>query len=334
MASFYRAPTANFKSTTLDGAIADSDTTITLTSATGFQAPGVIIIDREDGSGTATPNSREVVHYTGISSNDLTGCTRGEENSTARAHTDGALVEAVFTVEQWNDLRDAVAATISTDGADIAITGTASIATAVIDGGDIVTFSTNSIASVAALHLGTSLCMASAATISLILDEDAMTSNSANALATQQSIKAYVDNNAGFGSSRMMANLSSTQNINQNTWTTVVFNNEQYDEGSDYNTSTGEYTVPTTGVYLIAANVEFAVASAGDNLGVKITVNSTDYAKTTADPVGTSNYGINVAMPIYLTAEDVVVIKAYNGNNNDTLQAGVDSTLFAVQRLS
>lgn len=133
MASFYKAPTANFKSTTLDGAITDSDTTISLTSASGFQAPGVIIVNREDGDGTATPNSREIIHYTGINSNDLTGCTRGEENSTARSHADGSLVEAVFTVEMWGDLRDAVAAALSTDGSDLAITGTASIATLDLD---------------------------------------------------------------------------------------------------------------------------------------------------------------------------------------------------------
>lgn len=128
MASFYKAPTSNYWSTTLNGAINDSVDTITLTSTTGLQSPGVIVIDREDGGGDATAGAREVVHYTGVSGNDLTGCTRGEENSTARSHNDGALVEAVFTVEQWNDLRDAVAATISTDGANIAITGTASIA--------------------------------------------------------------------------------------------------------------------------------------------------------------------------------------------------------------
>lgn len=128
MATFRKAPTSNYLSTTLNGAINDSVQTITLTSTSGLQAPGVVVINREDGAGTATPSAREIVHFTGISSNDLTGCTRGEENSTARSHADGSLVESVFTIETWNDLRDAVAATTSTDGANIHITGTASIA--------------------------------------------------------------------------------------------------------------------------------------------------------------------------------------------------------------
>src|SRR6056300_1346226 len=44
-----------------------------------------------------------------------------------------------------------------------------------------------------AATLATSLTLASGATVTAVLDEDAMGSNSATALATQQSIKAYVD---------------------------------------------------------------------------------------------------------------------------------------------
>ena len=48
-----------------------------------------------------------------------------------------------------------------------------------------------------AATLNTSLALTSGATVTAILDEDNFSSNSATALATQQSIKAYVDNNAG-----------------------------------------------------------------------------------------------------------------------------------------
>lgn len=131
MASFYQAPTENYVSTTLNGAIDDDDTTITLNDASKLQSPGVVVIDREDGNGTATPNSREIIHYTGISSNDLTGCTRGEEGSTARSHSDGALVEAVFTVEMWNDTQDAVSTALAGNAAGTAlIVSTATISTA------------------------------------------------------------------------------------------------------------------------------------------------------------------------------------------------------------
>ena len=128
MATFYKAPTANYFSTTLNGAINDVVDTITLNSTSGLQAPGVLVINREDSSGNATPSAREVVSFTGISGNDVTGVTRPFDNSTARSHADGSLVEAVFTVGMWNDLRNAVAVAIGTDGTNAAFSGTASVA--------------------------------------------------------------------------------------------------------------------------------------------------------------------------------------------------------------
>ena len=115
-ANLFKAPTSNFWSSSLNGAINDSVDTITLNSTTGLQAPGYLIIDREDGQGVATSSAREIVKFTGISGNDLTGVTRGADNSTARSHGDGALVESVPTIGMWNDTRDAINAEHDTDG--------------------------------------------------------------------------------------------------------------------------------------------------------------------------------------------------------------------------
>src|SRR3990167_3189512 len=95
MPTIYRAPAANYFSTTLSAAINDNQTTgITLTSVTNLNSPGYLILDREDGSGAQTPNAREVVSFTGITGTELTGVTRGADNSTARSHSSGALAES------------------------------------------------------------------------------------------------------------------------------------------------------------------------------------------------------------------------------------------------
>lgn len=70
-------------SNTLNGAIDDVQTTITLTDSTGFSTTGYVIIDSE------------VIAYTGITSNDLTGCTRGFGSSIAATHIDTS------NVSQW-----------------------------------------------------------------------------------------------------------------------------------------------------------------------------------------------------------------------------------------
>lgn len=102
--TLFKSPTINYKSTSLNGAINSSVQTITLNSTTNLQYPGYIVINREGSTGTATPDFREVVSYTGIDGQDLTGCTRGADNSTARSHADGALVEPIMTAGMWDGL--------------------------------------------------------------------------------------------------------------------------------------------------------------------------------------------------------------------------------------
>ena len=71
--------------TTLNGDITDSATSIVLTSATGFTATGTILIESEQ------------ITYTGISTNTLTGCTREVNGTTKAAHTDGTSVSEIYT---------------------------------------------------------------------------------------------------------------------------------------------------------------------------------------------------------------------------------------------
>ena len=90
--------------TTLNGNISDSATTITLTDATEFPTSGFIMIEKID----TTPDTdnygkyfNEVIQYTGKAGNNLTGCTRGTaapfkgetlQNTTATTHSSGANV--------------------------------------------------------------------------------------------------------------------------------------------------------------------------------------------------------------------------------------------------
>ena len=108
MATLEKAPTSNFWSTSLNGAINDSVTTITLNSTVGLQAPGRLVINRQDSTGKNTPSAREVISFTGISGSDLTGVTRGADNSTARSHADGSLVESAIVVGNWDTLYDVI----------------------------------------------------------------------------------------------------------------------------------------------------------------------------------------------------------------------------------
>ena len=101
--------------TTLNGNITSTDTTITLTDASEFPTNGYIIIEKVNSDGVIV---NETIKYTGKSSNDLTGCTRGTAapsygktpvNTEAGSHSSGAKVYGsyIITVVESSFINDA-----------------------------------------------------------------------------------------------------------------------------------------------------------------------------------------------------------------------------------
>ena len=92
-------------STTLNGAITASATTITLADASAFPTSGFVVIEKVNSTTGFYEN--EVIEYTGKSSNDLTGCTRGTSapyrgvspvNTTASSHATGAKIFGAYKI--------------------------------------------------------------------------------------------------------------------------------------------------------------------------------------------------------------------------------------------
>lgn len=76
---------ATNKSTTLDTSILNTDTTINVTSTTGFPSAGTILIGTEQ------------VTYSGITSTSFTGCTRGANGTTALGYPTNTVVSSFWT---------------------------------------------------------------------------------------------------------------------------------------------------------------------------------------------------------------------------------------------
>lgn len=76
-------------SSTLNGGINNSVTTITVASTSTFSTTGAILIDSE------------YITYSGKTSTDFTGCVRGANGTTAASHLNGALVVQSTTFPGW-----------------------------------------------------------------------------------------------------------------------------------------------------------------------------------------------------------------------------------------
>ena len=99
--------------TTLNGAVADSDTTIVLTSASTFPTAGTVLIGNFSSGNYATTS--ELVTYTGkggAGNNSLTGCTRSQLGTTASGST--ATGTTVTNATDWTGWGSAVEASTIT----------------------------------------------------------------------------------------------------------------------------------------------------------------------------------------------------------------------------
>ena len=152
---------SNFFETTLDGNVGASDTNITLSAAptsdgtSAISAPFYLVINPDSAS------NREVILVTASSGVTMSTVTRDveERHSPDISHDDGTIVRMAVVGEMFEDLHDQLTS------------GTLTLTNKTL----------------------TSPVLNTSVSGTAVLDEDDMASNSATQLATQQSIKAYVD---------------------------------------------------------------------------------------------------------------------------------------------
>ena len=163
--AIFNPPSVNALQKTLDAQLLSGATaSMTLNNVTNIvDGVGVVVIDRVDANGESTASKREYVGFTGVSGSTLTGLSRNVDGGGSdQDHAVGAIVEFIFDVVQGKEIKDIIETEHGTDGTHSDIT-----ADTIDVGGSVEVDET--------------------------LDEDDMVSDSDTAIATQQSIKKYVD---------------------------------------------------------------------------------------------------------------------------------------------
>lgn len=112
---------------------------------------------------------------------------------------------------------------------------------------------------------------------------------------------------------------TSTQAISAATDTTIIYNSEQFDDTNEYDPTTGQFTVATTGKYFFSMSVFGTQATATAKV-LKVFVNGSEAVRmkqTTAEPGSTPISGHSGVMT--LSASDVVTF-VYFSTLADTVQ--------------
>jgi hypothetical protein len=127
-----------------------------------------------------------------------------------------------------------------------------------------------------------------------------------------------------------LAIISSDQNdIAPNTATTIIFGTEVFDISSDYNSSTGIFTAPKTGKYLLSASIVFVnMDTVASTYEMRIVTSNRTYTQTldprqfAADVAG--RWGRSMTVLVDMTANDTAKVQFFQ--TDGTAQTDVVGT--------
>ena len=277
---------------TLNGAINNSVTTITLTSTAGFPTSGSVKIDNE------------IIAYTGISGNNLTGCTRGSQGTVAASHLDLASVVALTA---WGESSLVDAAAVAIDPGSWSLDNFGQILTATIYNGRTFIWQPLNFSNLALQTRATIMTGApTKTTISIVSDQDRHFIH----LGTETTIG---DNST---QDKMFIRFSNQENYNQYQPTSVntagTFRLDDGTEiraaikGKDYilvTTDTAAYTIQYVG-----APFTFSIKKVGTNCGCigPHAMSFKDGVAYWMDDAGGFNYYNGTVQKLPCTVEDYV----------------------------
>lgn len=96
----------------------------------------------------------------------------------------------------------------------------------------------------------------------------------------------------------------------QNSGTTLIFNTEQFDQGSNYNNATGIFTAPLAGVYVFSASAEFT-NSTGGNVGMQLRIvgnTAGEVASQSALYATGTTFSVSCSVVVRLAANETVQV--------------------------
>lgn len=309
----------NAPETDLASGITDSSSSLTLTTGDGYPSPtggqiAWIVIDPDT-------SSEEKVSYTGRSGTELTGLTRGGDDTAASAHTAGAVVRHIFPAQAAEEAATAVRLTvgkITAAGSMLVSDGVNSLAELAVAASRLV--GRKASGGIAALTTAELAALFGTPDGTKFLADDGTLKVPAGSGTT-----AFVGARAYASAPTTMANAALT---------VVNLTGESYDSATLHDTATNpsRITVPDTGKYLVVARIRFSASAGGSYRAIRILANGIEKAAHWDDPGGLRSVGVDDV--IDLTAGDYVQMAGYQDVGSDSdVRTGETETYLTVVKV-
>ena len=104
------------------------------------------------------------------------------------------------------------------------------------------------------------------------------------------------------------------------TYTKLNFDTEQIDDGSNYDTSTSKYTVPTTGYYFVGSKIwydNYSQAALDVEVHIKQNGSNTNIFSITSHTSSGGYTGLHTSGIVYATANDYLEVYAWHNHGID-----------------
>lgn len=130
------------------------------------------------------------------------------------------------------------------------------------------------------------------------------------------------------------AYMSGTQSLSAATWTKIIYDTEERDDGGDYDPTTGEWTVPATGWYDVGALLNFSSLADGDFIALQFRLNGANHRRVGSLHTGAAGTPtIGGSLPLHLAAGDVLTVYARRDSAGDVgSTSGSILTTFSAKR--
>lgn len=181
-----------------------------------------------------------------------------------------------------------------------------------------------------------------AVSVTDIKDEDTLSSNDANALATQQSIKAYVDAQGASATIQACKAFLSSTNVNASTGFAQrnIFpatGSLNLNQGGFTSASTG-ITIPTAGIYLCSFNIQLNSTSARATPEIRFSRNGIGQFETSLctyirNSAGHNDSSAHLVTLYSLSANDVIGLQSRSTSSTGTVTSQTTSNV-SIYRVS
>ena len=139
---------------------------------------------------------------------------------------------------------------------------------------------------------------------------------------------------AGSSGTNLRATKSSSQSVSSGSWTKITFDNTEWDENSEWDTTNSKFVVPEDGYYLISTSLGISNPTAGYMYDIAIYKNGGEVRGCAIHSNSTTNITPQITDVLKLSKDDYIEVYLYhNTGSSVNVQSNTYNTWITIKKV-